>query len=121
MLVLPFGILSIVSALAVFGIFIYKTFSFIIDKIITLTNTGISFGSIDFSLFYINTTTLTFLIIAIFVLTLALISLGKNLVTDKGYVGKDVLAYFTIYGFIAPLWLATATAKAITGINVKWR
>mgnify|MGYP002725477476 CR=1 FL=1 len=121
LLVLPFGILSILSALGIFGLFLYKTVHYLTDKIVTLIDTGFAFNAIDFSVFYISTTTLTFLTIAILVLTLVLIQLGKNLVTEKEYMGKDILAYFAIYGFVAPLWLTGATAKAITGLNVKWR
>ncbi len=120
MFVLPMAALSIFVALYITAYALTNTAIFLAEQIAKLLSIGFSFGTISFDAFYINTASLTLIALVTGVGTFAAMALGKNLAHDKAF-SLDAVAYLALYGFMAPLWLTSATVKAITGVSVDWR
>jgi cellulose synthase/poly-beta-1,6-N-acetylglucosamine synthase-like glycosyltransferase len=75
---------------------------------------------LHFNWFYINTSMLTLLIIITATLTLVAILLGRRLAGANFGLGA-LAAYFLLYGFVAPMWLARATWGTVTAKQSTWR
>lgn len=119
-LVLPMAAVSVFVALYITAYAVFNILTFTIEQIARLSIVGLSLGSPNFELFYINTAALTLLAIVVATGTFAAMALGKRLAKDRVFT-HDALAYLAFYGFMAPWWLVSATAKAVTGISVNWR
>lgn len=75
----------------------------------------------SFSLFYVNTSTLWFLIYVSVALVVVLISVGSLIGTGsrKPPVGTPLFVLF--YSFLVPLWLSAAVIRAAFKTGVRWR
>jgi len=72
------------------------------------------------SWFYIDTNMMLFVILAVLLGTLTAIVLGKRIAdTEVGI--KSLIAYFALFGFIAPVWLFRAAWGAALARESKWR
>ncbi len=120
LLVLPMAAISILVALYITAYALLHLITLIIEQIIRLSVVGFSLNMPGFEFFYINTAVLTLVAITVAVGTFAAMALGKNLARDKAFT-PDALAYLALYGFMAPLWLTSATIKVMSGIGINWR
>jgi hypothetical protein len=120
-LVLPFGLALFVGALYSTAYLLYRLLSSLIGRILDMWTTGIMphFSWGHFSWFYINTSTLTFLIIATVAMTFTAILLGRRIAGAHFGIGT-LVSYFMLYGFVAPLWLARAAWGAILSKEAVW-
>jgi hypothetical protein len=75
----------------------------------------------SFNLFYMNTHILMFLIIIAVILIVLLISIGSRISMGTRRVPIGTPLFILVYGFIVPLWLGTAVARAFFKTGVKWR
>ena len=72
------------------------------------------------SWFYINTNMMLFVILAVLVGTCLAIVLGKRIANTEIGI-KALVAYFALFGLIAPFWLFKATWGAALSRESKWR
>lgn len=70
--------------------------------------------------FYINTSTLMFLIVITAIMTLVAILIGRRIAGANFGLGS-LAAYFALYGFVAPLWLARAAWGTVISKKATWR
>gem|GEM_PF-4212847 len=87
-----------------------------VTKILTV---GINVSQPTIDLFYINTSSLSFIIYTLLILTLGMIIIGKKIGKEEKFLTIDIPLYISLYGFIAPLWITGATVKAIFRIDSK--
>lgn len=74
-----------------------------------------------FDLFYINTSALMFLVTACVALIIGLIAAGSWIGHESRRPPLSTPIFILFYGFIAPLWLFTAVARAWLRTGVRWR
>jgi cellulose synthase/poly-beta-1,6-N-acetylglucosamine synthase-like glycosyltransferase len=121
MLTLPFAISFSAIALIVFANSIYNFISYILVHIQKYLVTGFNFKLPSFDLFYLNTNSVFLLTIIMFCLSFIIIAMSWKLVEGKVRFNKDILYFITLYGFIAPLWLAKASYNVILSRKTSWR
>ena len=120
---IPAGILSICSAVYLFGMLIYALINFIINKVIQLQASGIVWTTSkpEFDLFYVNTHVFVFLTILLYGFVITSLLLGSKMANGKFKFSFGMIYYLLIYSIIAPLWLMRALWKTVTGREVAWR
>ncbi|HEV8666915.1 MAG TPA: hypothetical protein VN665_03700, partial [Candidatus Paceibacterota bacterium] len=70
--------------------------------------------------FYINTSMMLFVIIAVLVGTALAIILGRKIAQTEVTL-KALVLYFALFGFVAPVWLVRAAWGAALARESKWR
>ncbi|MDP2650099.1 MAG: glycosyltransferase [bacterium] len=121
LLVLPFSLFSLISAVYMFALVIWNVGVFAAEQMAKFQTIGLAAAEPRFDPFYINATTVLGVTIALITLTLVLIVIGKRLASDRATPSADMALYLLLYGFLAPVWLSAATWKALTDGNVRWR
>jgi cellulose synthase/poly-beta-1,6-N-acetylglucosamine synthase-like glycosyltransferase len=122
MLVLPFGLTAFTAGLYTAGYALYKTIDFIWGRVSEVWTTGVPLQVPvqHLTWYYINTSMMTFLVIATLGMTLVAIVLGQRIAkTELGV--KSFISYFALYGFIAPFWLARAAWGTLRAQESSWR
>ncbi len=123
-LVLPFGLMAFAAGIYTASFVVYTIASGMLGRIYNMWMTGIpprfEFPSFHFDWFFLNTSMMTFLIITVLGLTVVAILLGRS-IGKSDITVKSVLAYFALFGFIAPIWLAQATWGALRARETTWR
>ncbi len=121
MLTLPFASIATVIALLLFSYFIYNIINYFyiqIQKFLTI-GFNLHFSSLD--PFYINTSITTLLTLAMFLISVTIISISWKAVEGKNWIKMDVIYFIFLYAFIAPLWLTKASYNAVTSKITPWR
>jgi hypothetical protein len=86
------------------------------------TQIPLHFTPVHLNWFYINTSMMLFLILAVLCGTLAAIVLGQRIALNRQDITlKALVAYFALFGFIAPVWLLRAAWGAALARESKWR
>ena len=119
-MVLPMSVISLAGALYLFGIMVWNLLVFIASEFVRFQTVGVTTPTPTFDVFYINTSAVFTITLALIGLTLVLMYIGKHLARDKS-LSFDVPLYIVLYGFIAPLWLTAALYKALANTGVRWR
>ena len=124
-LVLPLGLVSILSGVALFLFSIIELsrqalIAFSIRNGIPLSYSLVPHApKLDW--FYFPSS-LYFAFIALAIMgSLTMIIIGKRLSKTPGAVTKGIVAYLLLYGFIAPLWLTRASFDVATNTKRSWR
>lgn len=122
-LTLPFSVVSFFGVLMMFGLFLANTISFISKKIFEIKTIGMatSFSSFKFDLFFINTKTLLFVTIFIYILLIIAIFVGKKMTEGKSGFPFEVLYLVPFYGFVAPFWIIKSFWNAIFKKESSWQ
>lgn len=120
------GILILPTSLLSIGIAIYFFVHVMLEFGITFGRayTRISILGISaphFSLFYLNTSAMWFLVWLAVGLVLALISAGGWIGTGSKKLPIGTPLFVMFYCFLVPLWLATAVFRATFRMGVRWR
>ncbi len=123
MLVLPFGLTAffagLYTALYVFFRLIYSVVGRVLDM--RATRIPLHFpGSWHLEWFYLNTSMLTFLVVATLLLALVGIVLGQRIAQTR-LSAMSFVSYFALFGFVAPVWLARALWGAVRSKESRWR
>ncbi len=121
-LVLPFGLSAFTAGLYTAGYALYKSVGFVWGRVSEMWATGVplQIPTEHLTWYYINTSMMTFLVIATLGMTLVAIVLGQRIAkTELGM--KSFVSYFVLYGFIAPLWLARAAWGALRSQESAWK
>ena len=120
-IVFPTSIISIFAVIFFLILFVLDLFNNIWEQIIKISITGIDVSFPSFDPFYINTSSIAFVVYVLLAVTFSFIIIGKRLAGEKKLLGIDVPLYLSLYGFIAPIWITSATVKALFRIDGKWR
>ncbi len=124
MLVLPFGVMAFVLGLYT------STYTAItmtqaalrgaLDKWATQVPYQFELPGTHVDWFFLNTSMMTFTIIAVTGFTVVAIVLG-NRIADGKLTLFSLFSYFTLFGFIAPIWLARSVWGAARSRPASWR
>ena len=125
-LVLPLGILAIVSGVFVFFVLIFEMVSQIINTIIIESGVPLSYALIPHNLhfiswFYLPLSIVVLLGLILISTTFVLMFIGKSISKTPGSLFVGIIAYLFLYGLIAPLWLMRALTDVATGTHRAWR
>ena len=120
-LTLPFAIISLITAFLVIGNSFYNFSSYVVEKIERYSITGIDLNWFSFDPFFFNTSSIAVLTFIMLCSSLSIILLAWNMVEGKTRITRDIIYFVTLYGFIAPIWLAKASWNAVTSKAVSWR
>ncbi len=123
MLALPLGLFAFFAGLytALYGLFTFS--NMLLVRGFDFWKTGIpphlpTLG--NFQWFYINTSSLTLLIVTAFLFMIVSIGLGQRIANTRlGF--KAFASYFMLFGFVAPLWLARAVWGTMRSREATWR
>lgn len=121
-LVLPFGLSAFVLGLYLAGYTLYNAIGYLLQKVLTFYATGVpphlpSLYNIDW--FYLDTGMLTFVTIAVLLLTLVAVAIGSRIAETRLGL-KSFVSYFVLFGLIAPIWLARATWDTVLSKERGW-
>jgi biofilm PGA synthesis N-glycosyltransferase PgaC len=126
LLVLPLGMLAIISGIVVFFVLVFETVSQIINMLIIESGVPLSYSLIPHNLHFIQWFYLPFTIVVVlgFVLSLTTFTfmfIGKSISKTPSSVFIGMVAFLFLYGLIAPLWLMRAVTDVATGTHRAWR
>lgn len=124
MLVLPFGLsaffLGLYTSAYAFFTISESLVSKALDQWATQVPYQFSLPNPELDWFFLNTSMMTFTTIAVTLFTLLAIILGNRIGGGRLTV-FSLVSYFTLYGFVAPLWLVRAVWGAARSRPASWR
>jgi cellulose synthase/poly-beta-1,6-N-acetylglucosamine synthase-like glycosyltransferase len=124
MLVLPFGVAAFVLGLYTTCYLLFTLTQSVVngalDKWATQVPFQFNLASPHIDWFFLNTSMMTFTIIAVMSATLTAIMLGNKIAQGKLTL-FSLVSYFALFGFIAPMWLARAAWGAVRSRPATWR
>jgi cellulose synthase/poly-beta-1,6-N-acetylglucosamine synthase-like glycosyltransferase len=120
---LPMGLVSIFSVSFFFGRIAYNFSEFLYSKFIVLNTLGWQSASIgyDFDLFFINTQSLIFLVMFVYLLVIFAMVFGRRMLGGKWSFSPSMLYFFPVFSFVAPFWLGKAIFNTIIRRKPAWR
>jgi cellulose synthase/poly-beta-1,6-N-acetylglucosamine synthase-like glycosyltransferase len=122
MLILPVGLMGFLLALYVAGYMVYKIAHFLVVYLLDFFATGVPVHAptqLNLEWYYLNTSVMTFVIVAVLGMTLVAIAIGSR-ITETKLGLKSYVSYFMLFGLVAPLWLARAAYDTITNNERGW-
>lgn len=123
MLVLPYVLVAFAAGLYTAGYALFRVADFVYMRVTSYYATGLPLhmpNPAHLSWFYIDTNMLMFLILATLAMTFIAIILGNRIAQSK-LSPLSFVAYFALFGFIAPVWLARAAWGALLAQESSWR
>lgn len=123
LLILPFGLAAFLAGLYTALYALYNILEFVVRRALDYWQTGVPLqapAALQLDWFYLNTNMMLFVIAAVLSMTVVAILLGSRL-ADVRLSAKSFAAYFALFGFIAPLWLAKAAWGALLAKESIWR
>lgn len=122
MLVLPFKLVAFAAGLYTAAYALYGIANALSQRLSDYYATGIPphVPAAHLSWFYFNTSAMLFVIMAVLGMTFVAIVLGSRIAQNR-LSPVSIVAYFTLFGFIAPIWLARAAVGAILARESAWR
>lgn len=122
LLILPFGLAAFAAGLYTAGYAVYSITSLAVTRTLDYIATGIPLHmpTIRLEWFYFETSMMMFLVATILGLTLFAIYAGSK-IAEAELKARSFVAYFALYGFIAPLWLIKAAWGALLARESVWR
>jgi len=120
LIVLPTALVSIGIAIYFFArIVVYGIFD-LLHSITRFEILGLSFHP-SFSIFYVNTSAMWFLIYMAVALVVGLISLGTFIGSGRKMPPLGTPLFVLFYSMLVPMWLTTAVVRAVFKTGVRWR
>lgn len=123
LLVLPFGITAFAAGIYSACYIAYNLLSLAVHSVFDRLSTGVPVTpprALQLDWFFFNTDSMVFIIATIMTLTFVAIVLGSRIAHVR--IGlKSYLAYFALFGFLAPLWLLRAAWGAALARESSWR
>lgn len=122
MFTLPFGLAAFAAGLYLAGYMLYHVATTLGARTLTLWATGIPLRppALPTEWFFLNTSMMLFLTVAVFLMTLAAIILGARIAQAR-LSAKSLAIYFVLFGFVAPLWLLRAVWNTARVRESVWR
>jgi cellulose synthase/poly-beta-1,6-N-acetylglucosamine synthase-like glycosyltransferase len=120
-LTLPFSVASVATVMTVVSLTLWNVWQEIYNFIIRITTVGFHpHFNFDLSFVYISTKTSLFVCIIILSMTTVLLVGGRKLSEEK-WLSKEVIYFFLLFPFIAPLWIGKSVYNTILGRKTSWR
>ncbi len=119
-IILPSAIISIFAGIYFFARIVFLSARALVGMIERIRATGI-YPHLSLDLFYVNTSTLWFLILISAGLILALLCAGTMIGTNNRLPPKATPLFILFYSFLVPLWLGVAVVRAVFKTGVRWR
>lgn len=121
-LVLPSIVVSVFGAIYAFTYGLVRVADAATNKAAQIQAIGVesSFGIPSFDFFFMSANVGIFLTISLFILTAALLVIGKRLAKEQSYISPSVLYYLVLFGFLAPIWVTKATFDALRSKKSSW-
>ncbi len=119
---LPFSMIMLFTAVYMSIFLAYGIISSIIKAILSIIATGImpSFSMPTFDWFYVETSMVTFLVIATLGITSLFIIMGRR-ISNETFGIPTIASYILLYGFLSPLWLFQALWGTLRARPSSWR
>lgn len=124
MLVLPSALLSIGSSILLFSLMLFEFTRHTVSALEMRAGIPLSYALLPrglFDWFYVPTSVYLLLGVAILLVSLSLIAIGKHISKTPGNLALGFISYAFLYGLVAPLWLVRATADVTLGTRRLWR
>ncbi len=118
---LPAGVFSIIMVLFFTSYSIVNAATSLVQNVINWNLIGWHWHWAQWQWFYVNTTTERFMILAVVITGLFIVFIGKRLGSGSWKPSRDIFSYALLYGFIAPVWIAISSWKAVRGSTPRWR
>lgn len=119
--VLPMATISIFSAIYILSLSVYGFCKSLFHEYIKITTVGLHWPALGSNWFAINTEFIAVVSAVAFVGTLSIILISRKMADGKFKFGMDLIYFFAIYAFIAPLWSSKAVYNSIFSVKTKWR
>ncbi len=122
MFVLPMAGISLASVLSVAVVSIINFIRFVNTQYIKIQTVGINFhlgGRLDW--FSINSQLIFIVSVIAFIGSVTLVLASRKMSEGKLKLNMDLIYYFALYIFIAPVWIAKAVYNAVFSIKASWR
>ena len=119
--VLPMASISIFSAIYILGAGIFNFGRSVFHEIVKINTVGLHWPVWNFDWFYINTELIAVVSAIAFLGTVTIIFVSRKMADGKIKLGMDLVWFFLIYAFIAPIWLSKAVYNSIFSVKTKWR
>jgi cellulose synthase/poly-beta-1,6-N-acetylglucosamine synthase-like glycosyltransferase len=123
LLILPMAAISIISVTFMVGRTIYSFLESFSNEIIKIQTVGIhlSLPDFTFSWFSFNTEFIALASAVTALGSIVMILVSRKITEGRVRMGMDLIYFFTLYIFIAPLWLTKALLNAVFSIKTTWR
>lgn len=121
--ILPIATLSIFSTIYAAGHVLMKFGGRASDFITRYRVAGFNpeWNGINFDWYFLNTTTVSFLAVSAFLMSLVIIFLSLGMADGKPKFRKEIIYYLVLYMFIVPLWQSKAIYSTIFKRSITWR
>jgi cellulose synthase/poly-beta-1,6-N-acetylglucosamine synthase-like glycosyltransferase len=122
-LILPMAAFSIVSILYVSAVSIISGLQHLSDIFVRYQTVGFDFHwkLLNFDWFYLNTQIVALVGLVVGFFSILMIIFSKRMSDGRFEFGMDLIYYFALYMFIAPLWIAKAAYNAAFRVKTTWR
>lgn len=121
MFTLPLSFLAVFVFLYNFSFVLFHVVRKIVEKIIEISVTGLTFALPNFDAFYVNTDFMAILGYIFLGLALVIIWNGTRMAEARVQPTMGIFYFLVLYGIVAPLWLSRAVFNLFTGLGTKWR
>lgn len=121
MLTLPLSFFAVFIFLYNFGFLFFHFIKTVINKIIEISVTGLSFALPNFDSFFFNTDFMALLGYVFLGLALVIIWNGTMIAEGRFRPTTGVFYFIILYGIVAPLWLSRAVWNLLFAQSTKWR
>jgi len=123
-LMLPLTMIGILGGMFMFFLMIWNLAISIGQSLSRFGAIGITppqFSVAEVDLFFAPNDASLFVIVTLIFLTGALILIGMRLVGEKAHINGNMIAYFLLYGLIAPIWLTKSVVDTLFRRGNLWR
>ena len=119
--VLPMATISIFSAIYVLLMTIFSFLRSVFHELIKINTVGLHWPTWNIDWFAFNTGFIAIISLLAFLGTVLIIFVSRRMADGKVKLGMDLVWFFLIYAFIAPIWLSKAVYNSIFSVKTKWR
>jgi len=120
---IPSSIISVLAVSFLFGKMIYNLGNFLLTKVLEFQTIGFRFTSkiYFFDPFFLNTESLSFIAIILFLFIIFSIVLGKKMIEGKWTFSFNMIYFLLIFSVIGPFWLLKAIYNTVLSRKPAWR
>lgn len=120
---LPSGLISIMGTMFLMFFAVSRIYNFLSAKVVQAQTVGFdSFlgSSFTFDPFFINTRTIFFITIIIYILVTFAVINGRSMIYGKKILSWDIIIFTFVYSVVAPFWLMKACYNVATSHEASW-
>ncbi len=117
----PMSVFSYVLIVFVFFVSLYRIGMFVADKVLQFSLVGFTNVSFRFDSFFISTSVMTLIGLAMYILIFISIFMGKRISKVERISLRALGAFLLLYSVLAPLWILRTLYNWIFTKEVAWR